>query len=137
MSLRDRRPELCPLPDERQQEAIPNSATIHWKHLVGRTYQKLGQLYQEQHSYAEAEAYLLQALAIYERTKGEDHQETLLLFDQVAKLFFEQGKLEEGFHYAERVLALLKKMSGLDPADPLALLQLAMLNQTVNRDRLN
>jgi hypothetical protein len=80
---------------------------------------------------------LLQALAIYERTKGEGHQETLLLLDQVAKLFFEQGKLEEGLHYAERVLALLTKMSGLDPADPLALLQLAMLNQTVNRDQLN
>ena len=66
----------------------------------------LASIYQKQHKYEQAEAFLHQSLTICEQTLGPDHPVTTVVLHSLAHLYEDEGKYEqaESTHLQELVI---------------------------------
>ena len=88
----------------------------------------------EQGKYAEALLIAQQALALAERTLGEEHPGTLWNVNELAVLYFHQGRYGEAEPLVKRALAARERVLGKEHPDTLkSLNNLAMLCQTQGR----
>lgn len=94
---------------------------------LGRAYQSLG-------LYDEAEAQLVEALALLRETLGEDHTETITAMHNLALLRWKQGRMEEAIELVRAELAACERSLPPEHEDRLtALNALGVLLQQVNQ----
>jgi hypothetical protein len=94
----------------------------------------LGNLYQAQRCYSEAEPLLLRSLAICEKAMGGGHTDSAATLRELARLYQAQGRYSEAEPLLLRSLAIFEKTVGDDHRQTAATLDvLAMLYQAQGR----